>query len=281
MVELGSINTLQVTRTGPYCTYLDGGELGEVVLLRAGAPADAEPGTELSVFVYVDTDDTVVASAEPPKIVAGECNALKVVALTDHGAFLDWGLNCDLFVPRSEQMGDMAVGSVSVVLAMVDDDSQRMIASAKLFRYLPDYSDDEFHDGQPVSLMICQRTDLGYKAVVDGTHLGMLFHNEVFSPLSIGDQREGFVKQVRPDGKLDLTLQQAGAAGRDELESKILEHLRQSDGLSELTDKSAPQAIYKTFGVSKKAYKKALGGLYRNRLIVIGKDRIELVTTDK
>jgi predicted RNA-binding protein (virulence factor B family) len=281
MVELGSINTLQVTRTGPYGTYLDGGELGEVRLLRAGAPADAEPGTELSVFVYVDTDDTVVASAEPPKIVAGECNALKVVALTDHGAFLDWGLNSDLFVPRSEQMGDMAVGSISVVLAMVDDDSQRMIASAKLFRYLPDQSDDEFQDGQPVSLLICQRTDLGYKAVVDGTHLGMLYHNEVFSPLGIGDQREGFVKQVRPDGKLDLTLQQAGAAGRDELESKILEHLRQLNGSSELTDKSAPQAIYNTFGVSKKAYKKALGGLYRNRLIVIGKDRIELATTEE
>lgn len=281
MVELGSINTLQVTRTGPYGTYLDGGELGEVRLLRAGAPADAEPGTELSVFVYVDADDTVVASAEPPKIVAGECNALKVVALTDHGAFLDWGLNSDLFVPRSEQMGDMAVGSISVVLAMVDDDSQRMIASAKLFRYLPDQSDDEFQDGQPVSLLICQRTDLGYKAVVDGTHLGMLYHNEVFSPLGIGDQREGFVKQVRPDGKLDLTLQQAGAAGRDELESKILEHLRQLNGSSELTDKSAPQAIYNTFGVSKKAYKKALGGLYRNRLIVIGKDRIELATTEE
>lgn len=281
MVELGSINTLQVTRMGPYGTYLDGGELGEVRLLRAGAPADAEPGTELSVFVYVDTDDTVVASAEPPKIVAGECNALKVVALTDHGAFLDWGLNSDLFVPRSEQMGDMAVGSISVVLAMVDDDSQRMIASAKLFRYLPDQSDDEFQDGQPVSLLICQRTDLGYKAVVDGTHLGMLYHNEVFSPLGIGDQREGFVKQVRPDGKLDLTLQQAGAAGRDELESKILEHLRQLNGSSELTDKSAPQAIYNTFGVSKKAYKKALGGLYRNRLIVIGKDRIELATTEE
>jgi predicted RNA-binding protein (virulence factor B family) len=213
--------------------------------------------------------------------VAGECNALKVVALTDHGAFLDWGLNSDLFVPRSEQMGDMAVGSISVVLAMVDDDSQRMIASAKLFRYLPDQSDDEFQDGQPVSLLICQRTDLGYKAVVDGTHLGMLYHNEVFSPLGIGDQREGFVKQVRPDGKLDLTLQQAGAAGRDELESKILEHLRQLNGSSELTDKSAPQAIYNTFGVSKKAYKKALGGLYRNRLIVIGKDRIELATTEE
>ncbi len=278
MVEIGKIHTLEVARIGMYGTYLDGGELGEVLLLRAGSPRDNKAGDQLTVFVYIDSDDTLVASSIHPPIEAGKCAALKVVALTDHGAFLDWGLSADLFVPRSEQMGDMAIGSTCVVMAMLDETSHRMMASARLYQYLSDESSGEYKAGQSVQLLICQRTDLGFKAVVDGRHLGMIYHNEVFADIHIGDKRDGFIKAVREDGKIDLALQQTGAAARDDLESQILEYLKANGGESAITDKSPPQEIYKTFGVSKKAYKKALGGLYRNRVVVVSKDKVELVT---
>jgi len=277
MIEIGKVNTLKVTRKGPYGTYLDGGEHGEVLLLRAGAPKDNAPGDELVVFIYIDSDDTLVASATVPKIEAGQCAALQVVSLTDHGAFLDWGLNADLFVPRSEQMGDMSIGSKCVVIAMLDESSDRMIASAKLYQHLRDEDDGSFTASQGVDLLVCQRTDLGYKAVINNTHLGMIFHNEVFADVQIGDKRKGYIKAIREDGKIDLALQVTGAAARDDLETRILEFLKSNDGVTTLTDKSPPQVIYNTFGVSKKAYKKALGGLYRNRLIVLGKEKVELV----
>jgi predicted RNA-binding protein (virulence factor B family) len=298
MIELGKINSLEVSRIGPYGTYLDGGEAGEVLLLRsrsvespehrrtgsssAQAPLsvprkESKVGDKLTVFVYIDSDDTLVASINQPLVVADECAALKVVALTDHGAFLDWGLSSDLFVPRSEQLGDMSIGSVCVVLAMLDEISQRMIASAKLYHYLPDEDNGTFKPGQKVKLLVCQQTDLGYKAVIAGTHLGMIFQNEVFTDLKIGDVRDGYIKAVREDGKIDLLLQKSGAAARDDLEAQVLAYLKDNNGTSTLTDKSPPQEIYNTFGVSKKAYKKALGGLYRNRLIVLSKDKVELV----
>jgi len=276
MVEIGKVNTLEVARISPYGTYLDGGDWGEVLLLRAGSPKDNKLGDQLTVFAYIDADDTLVASSIQPRIEAGGCAALNVVSLTDHGAFVDWGLSADLFVPRSEQMGDMSVGSICVVIAMLDESNHRMIASAKLYHYLDDENDGVFTTGQSVEILVCHRTDLGYKAVINGTHLGMVFHNEVFSDINIGDQRKGFIKAIREDGKIDLSLQQSGAAARGDLETQILELLRANDGVIELTDKSPPEEIYKTFGVSKKAYKKALGGLYRARTIVVGKDRVKL-----
>lgn len=280
MVEIGKVGTLEVARIGPYGVYLDGEEHGEVLLLRAGAQKQVEIGEQLKVFIYIDSDDTLVASAIHPTIEVGQCAALKVVSLTDHGAFLDWGLNADLFVPRSEQMGDMGIGSLCVVMAMLDESSHRMIASAKLYQYLADEADGVFKAGQSVDLLVCQRTDLGYKAVVDGTHLGMIFHNEIFTDICVGDKREGFIKAIREDGKIDLLLQKSGAAGRGDLETRILEFLKVNGGISELTDKSPPEKIYAAFGVSKKAYKKALGGLYRSRLIVVSKEKIELIASN-
>jgi len=277
MVEIGKVNTLKVARIGPYGTYLDGGEHGEILLLRAGAAKNSEIDDQLDAFIYIDSDDTLVASAIHPKIEAGKCGALKVVSLTDHGAFLDWGLSTDLFVPRSEQMGDMSIGGICVVIAMPDESSHRMIASAKLYQYLADENDGEFTEGQSVELLVCQRTELGYKAVVNGTHLGMIFHNEVFADVQIGDRRDGFIKSIRDDGKIDLSLQKIGAAARDDLETRILEFLKSNGGVTTLTDKSPPREIYSAFGVSKKAYKKALGALYRNRQIVVSKEKVELV----
>ena len=175
MVKLGNMNRLRVSRIGAYDTYLDGGELGEVLLLDDEKPAIRAEGSELDVFVMVDVDDTIVATTKVPALFAGQCAALRVVNLSNSGAYLDWGLKSDLFVPRSEQLGDMAIGSVTVALAMLDETSSRMIASTRLYKYLQDENDKDFKAGEKVDLLICQKTDLGYKAVINGTHIGLLY----------------------------------------------------------------------------------------------------------
>ncbi len=275
MAELGQMNRLEVTRVGPYGAFMQGGALGEVMLVDRTA-SKPEPGETFEVFVFLDADDTVVASRVRPTVVAGECGALSVVALTDSGAYLDWGMKSDLFVPRSQQMGEMSIGSRSVVVAMVDETTNRMIASARLHEHLALLNDQTFKAGQAVSLLVCQQTDLGFKVVVDGTHLGLLYADEVFRPLQTGELVNGFVKELRADRKLDLVLQKTGAEARSDIENKILEHLRKNGGQSTLTDKSKPDEIYRVYGVSKKAYKSALGALYRNRLIKLGKEMIRL-----
>jgi len=277
MIELGKINRLQVSRIGAFDIYLNGGDAGEVLLLDDGSSAKPAIGDKQDVFVYLDADQTLMATPTVPRVLAGSCASLNVVALTHNGAFLDWGLKSDLFVPRSEQLGEMSVGSRCVAYAMVDKDSQRMIASTRLYKYLPDENDNDFKPGQPVKLLISQQTDLGYKAVIDGTHLGVLYNNEIFTDIKVGAGYDGFIKPLRDDKKIDLALQKIGTEARSEIEIKILSYLQKNNGESTLTDKSPPEEIYKTFGVSKKAYKNALGGMYRNRLITITKEKITLV----
>ncbi len=277
MAEPGKMNQLTVCRISPYGTFLEGGELGEIMLMKQSPPVIRKEGDSVDAFVFIDSDDTVVASFTRPQIVAGECGCLTVTALTDSGAYLDWGLKSDLFVPRSHQMGDMAIGSRCVVMAMVDDISGRMIATTRLYEYLEDENDDDFTVGQKVDLLICQNTDLGFKAVVDGTHLGVLYRSEVFQPIAIGDRVSGFVKATRDDLKIDLALQLHTAEARSEIEAKILQHLRDNNGVSTLTDKSPPEDIYRVYKVSKKVYKHAIGALYRSRLIALTKEKISLV----
>ena len=283
MATLGQINRLTVSRIGPYSAYLDGGNLGEVMLIKGKSKAVAKPteGDELEVFVFIDTDDTLVASPDLPDIVAGQLANLEVVALTRDGAFLDWGMKSDLFVPRSEQMGDMAVGKRCVTFAMLDTGNQRMIGSTKLFKHLREENTGDFQSDQQVELMICQQTDLGYKAVINGSHLGMLYNGEIFQQLHVGMKLKGFVKELRPDNKIDLILQKPSVEARSELEDKILAFLKKNDGVSTITDKSPPEEIYNTYAVSKKAYKHAIGGLYRNRLITLSKEQITLIENKK
>ncbi len=277
MSTLGQINTLRVNRIGPYGSYLDGKELGEIMLIREMPARQYEVGDELEVFVYIDLDDTIVASTPHPSILAGEVGCLEVVALTHNGAFLDWGMRSDLFVPRTEQMGEMGVGKRCVVIALLDSVNQRMIGSTRLFMHLSEENTGTFVADQEVELLVCQRTDLGFKAVVNGSHLGVLYSGEIFQSLPIGSRLKGFIKALRPDKKIDLILQKPSAEVRNQLEGKILEHLKQHSGVSSITDKSPPEEIYKTFACSKKAYKHAIGSLYRSRLITLNKERIALV----
>lgn len=276
MIKLGDTNRLSISRIGAYDIYLDGGDLGEV-LLTDSAVESPVVGDKLEVFVYIDADDTLIGTTATPKITAGQCAALSVVALTNNGAFLNWGLKSDLFVPRSEQLGEMSVGSRCVAYAMLDETSERMIASTRLYKYLEDENDHVFKKNQRVDLLISQKTDLGYKAVVNGTHLGVLYSSEVFGDIQIGDSVRGYIKAPREDGKIDLILQQPGASARTDAEIKVLDYLKKHNGESTLTDKSPPEQIYKTFGISKKVFKNAIGGLYKNRLVVLSKEKITLV----
>lgn len=277
MAQLGKINELEVCRKSPYSTFLDGGELGEVMLLRETAHKQSQVGDTLRVFVYMDTDDTLVATTQIPDIVAGQCGSLTVVAKTDNGAFLDWGLKADLFLPRSEQAGETTVGRACVVLALVDDSNQRMIATSRLYNHLTEENNRTFVADQAVDLIICQHTDLGYRAVINGSHLGMLYHNEIFKTLSVGDRTRGYVKALRDDDKIDLVLQKPSVEARSQIENQILDHLKKNNGVSQLTDKSPPAEIYQTYGISKKAYKHAIGALYKGRLIKLTKEQISLL----
>lgn len=276
MAELGKLNKLKVARNTALGSVLDGGDLGDVMLVPGGK-RDLDIGDTVAVFVYRDADNTLMATKTLPDVFANQVACLEVAALTPKGAFLYWGLPFDLFVPRSEQLGDMRVGARCVVYALVDLDSERMIATARLHEHLSEQNDGQFEKDQQVEVLVCQRTELGFRCVINGTHLGMLYHNEIFSRLSVGDTLTAYVKPPRNDGRIDLVLQQAGRGKVGAVESEILKHLRSAGGKSPLTDKSPPEAIYKQFGVSKKVYKQALGALYKQRQITINKQEIALV----
>lgn len=276
MVQLGKLNTLTVLKFVDFGIYLDGEAYGEILLPSRYVPQGCRVGDELEVFIHLDSDDLLIATTEIPKAMVGECAFLKVVAVNQVGAFLDWGLPKDLLVPFGEQQKPMEVGKFYVVYLYVDDASERIAASTYIDKFLPDAS-LYFKEQQQVDLLIYGRTDLGYKAVVNGVVTGLIFNSDVYSPLQQGQTLKGYIKKVRPDKKLDLYLQLANREALDTLSEQILAFLQKQGGRSTMTEKSPPELIAKQFGVSKSSYKKALGKLYKKRLIVIEKTHIELV----
>jgi len=204
---------------------------------------------------------------------AGDCALLRAINVTSAGAFMEWRVGQDLLVPVSQQHSPMVYGKSYVVYLLLDQE-QRMIGSSKLYRFLDERAKD-MAPGEAVELLIVGETDLGYKAVINGTHLGLLYQGEVFRTLEPGDRTQGFIKTIRADRKIDLTLQRQGEGSREELKKQILAYLEKNDGVSTLTDYSPPQAIYAQYQVSKGNYKKALGALYKQRLISVSKDKIK------
>ncbi|MGV6858788.1 MAG: CvfB family protein [bacterium] len=280
MINVGQSNRMTVTKTVDFGVYLDGEDLGEILLPKRYCPEGITPGDELEVFLYLDSDDRLIATTETPKARVGECAALKVTEVNRIGAFLDWGLPKELLVPYSEQAIPMKAGNTYVVYLFVDENSGRITASSKLENFLPDTS--IYHKTQqPVELLVHSRTDLGYKVVVDGSHLGLLYKNEVFQPINIGQTLQGYIKSIRDDHKLDLSLQlpNAQVSGRDQLKQEILNELQAAGGQSSLTDKSPPEEIYARYKVSKGSYKKALGALYKEKKILIQPGMITLNQT--
>lgn len=276
MVELGKLNTLSVLKKLDFGIYLDGGDGEEILLPRRYVPEGCSVGDELEVFIYLDSEDLLIATTETPKAVVGECAYLSVVEVNRIGAFLDWGLPKDLLVPFGEQQKPMQVGQSYVVYLYIDAASERIAASTKLDKFLADTS-PYYKEQQQVELLICGRTDLGYRAVVDGGTIGLLFKSDVLKSISIGQKMKGYIKQIREDKKLDLCLQLVSREALDDLSEKILAFITAEGGQTTMTEKSPPDVIAKQFGVSKSSYKKALGKLYKKRLIVIEKTHIALV----
>jgi len=277
MLNIGQYNQLDVIKKVDFGLYLDGGAYGDILLPKKYAQKNAAIGDSLDVFIYLDSEDRLVATTLKPKAVVGECAYLKVVEVNRFGAFLDWGLPKDLLVPFNQQQKPMQEGYSYTVYLYVDEHSERIAGSSRLEDFFTE-SPAELKPNQPVDLMIYGKSDLGFKAVVDGRYLGQLYQNEVFRALHYGEKLAGFIKRVRTDGNIDLCLQQAAHLARDSLAESILQHMKDNKGISTLTDKSPPDEIYRAYGVSKATYKKALGLLYKNRQIIIEKHQLTLVS---
>lgn len=279
MAEIGTWARLRVLRERSPGFFLDAGELGEVLLPGSEAPAGLGEGDELDVFFYHDSEDRPVATVRTPKACLGEFAYLQVVALTPVGAFLDWGLPKDLLVPFREQKSreGMAVGRSYVVRVIRDPESGRIVATTRLARHL-DQEPPAYQPGDEVDLMIYGLTELGTKAIVNGAHTGLLYANETFRRLHVGERTRGYVVRVRPhDRKIDLSLYPPGRDWIEALAGEILFELETAGGFLALHDKSPPEAIHATFGASKKAFKQATGQLFRQRRITLEADGIRLV----
>lgn len=275
-IKLGKYNQLEVVKEVDFGVYLNGDEDGEILLPKRYVPEGTKPGDILNVFIYLDMEERLVATTLQPYVQVGEFACLQVAWVNQFGAFLDWGLMKDLFVPFREQKMKMQKGKRYVVHVHLDEESYRIVASAKVEHYLSTEK-PEYQQGQEVNVMVWQRTDLGYKVIVENQFSGMLFHNEVFQPLEAGMHLSAFVKQVRPDGKIDLELQKAGARKVDDFSEVLLQYIKDNDGFTPLNDKTDAEVIYQTFGVSKKTFKKAVGDLYKKRLVVLEEGGIRLV----
>jgi len=276
MAELGRYNKLTIMRRVDIGVYVDGGDLGQILLPRKYVTESMQPGEQLELFVYNDSEDRIVATTLKPALQVGECAYLRVVGTSRYGAFMDWGLPKDLLVPFGEQQKPMQKGYSYMVYAFVDEATRRIAGSTRLEQHLS-LEASHYRAGQMVNLQIYGKSDLGFKAVVDGRYLGQLYDNETFQHLHFGESLQGYIKRMRSDGRIDLVLTQPSAQQRDLLGDAIIEHLRQHEGVTRLTDRSPPDDIYRTFGVSKANYKKALGKLYKSRRILIEKHQITLL----
>lgn len=276
MTEIGKVNHLYVVKEVDFGIYLDGGDLGEILMPKQYVPEGTQPEDMIDAFIYLDSEDRLVATTLKPFAMVEEFALLEVVSVTPVGAFLNWGLPKDLFVPFREQRQPMEEGKKYLVYVYVDTNSKRIAASSKIENYLDnipvDYDVDE-----NVDLIIVNETDLGYNAIIDNSHLGVIFKNEVFQPLNPGDKVQGFIKKIRTDGKIDLCLQKAGYEKISEFADKIIAELQKQNGFLALTDKSSPEDIYHTFKFSKKNFKAAIGALYKKRIIALEEKGIRLL----
>jgi len=276
MAEIGKLNNLRVVKEVDFGLYLDGGEHGEILIPKRYVPENCKPEDIIEVFIYLDSEDRIIATTEKPFIKVGEFAMLQVAAVTPMGAFLDWGLPKDLFVPFREQKQKMEEGKWYIVTCYLDYDTKRLVASAKIEKYL-DNLPPEYEAGEEVDLLVSGETDLGFNAIINSKHLGVLYKNEVFQPIKKGDRIKGYIKKIREDEKIDLILQKAGYQKVDDISMKIFQVLKDHDGFLNVTDKSDPDKIYDLFGVSKKTFKKAIGSLFKLRIINIEDNGIRLV----
>ncbi len=277
MVQLGKKNYLQIIKEMPQGLYLDGGkEYGQILLPNRYKPKGFQIEDWLDVFIYLDSEDRPIATTRQPIAEVGEFASLKVLDTNPFGAFLDWGLEKDLMVPYQEQITKLQVNRHYMVYIYIDKNTQRIAATTKIDKHLKQFNEDHFKAGQPVNIQIWRKTELGYAAIIENSHLGMIYSNEVFQKLQYGDKLQAFIKTIRDDDKIDIRLNKTAGNSYRELPDKILEYLRSNNGESTITDKSPPEEIYQTFAVSKANFKKAVGHLYKEKKITLEKGYIRL-----
>lgn len=274
-IQLGKYNRLEVVKEVDFGVYLNGGEEGEILLPARYVPESCKPGDVLDVFIYLDSEERLVATTLHPLVQVGEFAYLEVAWVNEFGAFLNWGLMKDLFVPFREQKMKMQKGRSYMIHAHLDEDSYRIMASAKVEHYLSKEHPD-YRPGQEVDILVWQKTELGFKVIVENKFGGLIYRNEIFQPVEPGMKLKAYIKQVREDGKIDLALQQAGTRKVDDFSEVLLQYIKEHDGHTALNDRSAAEEIYDTFGVSKKTFKKAVGDLYKRRLVVLEEGGIRL-----
>ena len=276
MAKIGERASLKILREMTFGVFLDGGELGEILLPRREMPVKWELGGLVDVFLYNDSEDRPVATLKQPLLLPGQFGRLRVVALTPVGAFLDWGLPKDLLVPFREQKARMEIGKSYVVLVRVDETSRRILATTRLGRHL-DLTPPPWREGEEVDLIVYGKTPLGYKAIIGGSHSGLIFATDVFQPLQPGEKLKGYIAAVREDGKIDLTLHPPGRARVAGLEGQILAELAARGGYWALCDNSPAAEIHNELGVSKRTFKQATGALFRKHKITLEPKGIRLI----
>ncbi len=277
MLQIGNYNTLRVVKLVSFGVYLDGGEGKEILLPTRYVPKGVKVDDEIQVFIYHDNEGRLIATTLRPKAVVGEFAFMRVKSVNDTGAFLDWGLMKDLLVPFKEQKMTMREGKWYLVYVHLDHLTGRIVASARIEKFLGNVP-PVYQLNQEVDLLVADDTEIGYKVIVDNLHWGMIYHNQVFQRLERGEHLKGYVKEVREDDKLDISLQPLGYQKIDGISQRILNALQMKEGFLPVHDKSDPEEIYSLFRCSKKAFKQAIGSLYKQRLITIEKEGIRLLS---
>lgn len=275
MIKIGQFNKLRACRAEKEGTYLCDEQGAEVLLPAREEPEELLIDDELNVFVYRGPDNQLVATLNEPKVQRGAFAYLQVVEVTRFGAFLDWGLDKDLLVPFSEQAHKMMKGEWYIIYLYLDEQTDRLVASSKIQKFL---SNEELTvgPGDEVDLLIGRETDLGFNVIINDRHKGLLFHDDLFKEVQTGERTKGYIHQIKPENKIDVSLEKPGYGKVPANARRILDELKAHDGFLPLTDKSPPELIHDRLGMSKKTFKKAIGGLYKQRIIKIEKDGIHL-----
>lgn len=275
MIQIGQYNKLQVAELSQFGAFLDGGNLGNILLPNRYVPDELKPGQEIKVFIYLDSEDRLIATTEHPLVTVGKFAFLRVSDVTGVGAFLDWGLPKDLLVPFREQKQKMIKDQYYVVFVYLDDETKRIVASAKIDKFLDNVS-PKYQPGDKVDLIIAGQTELGYKAIINQTHTGLIYRNQTIETLQNGERTTGYIVRIREDEKIDLSLTPIGADAINTNVETLLKKLELNSGFLPLNDNSSPEEIKLLLKMSKKAFKKAVGSLYKKGQITFEEDGIRM-----
>ena len=279
MVEIGKYNTLKIVKDLDFGVYLDGGDDLEILLPARYVPRNVKPGDEVEVFIYHDNEGRIIATTAKPLAIVGEFQWMECKSVNDMGAFLEWGLMKDLLVPFREQKMPMREGKWYLVYVHLDHVTKRIVASARVDKFL-DNVPSVYEFNQEVDLLVADETEIGYKVIINNLHWGLVYHNEIYRRLERGEHLKGYIKEVREDEKIDVSLTRLGYEKVEGIAGIILDALKVQNGFLPVHDKSPAEEIYSLFGCSKKSFKQAIGALYKKKLISIEPAGIRLIETE-